>query len=155
MNGKENQNNVNSSSYIIKKINTNIEKENLKLIHWNCNSLNNKIEEFKSFCITFNPQVISLNETKMSEFKAKYILNINNYTTIHKARNYSKNDGGGVALLIRKDIKFSDCRLFDSLDLEICAINLSINGKETCVITYYNPPNLKLSEEVFHILRTF
>ena len=42
MNGKENQNNVNSSNYIIKKINTNIEKDNLKLIHWNWNSLNNK-----------------------------------------------------------------------------------------------------------------
>jgi hypothetical protein len=89
----------------------------------------------------------------MSEFNAQYILNINNYTTIHKARNYKKNGGGGVALLVRKDIKFSECRLFDSLDLEICAINLSINGKETCIITYYNPPNLKLSEEVFHILR--
>ena len=150
---KENPNNVNSSSYIKKKNNANIEKDNLKLIHWNWNSLNNKIEEFKSFCLKFNPQVISLNETKMSEFNAQYILNINNYTTIHKARNYKKNGGGGVALLVRKDIKFSECRLFDSLDLEICAINLSINGKETCIITYYNPPNLKLSEEVFHILR--
>jgi hypothetical protein len=89
----------------------------------------------------------------MSGFNAQYILNINNYTTIHKARNYSKNGGGGVALLIKKDIQFSECRLFDSLDLEICAINLSINGKETCIMTYYNPPNLKLSEEVFHILR--
>ena len=89
----------------------------------------------------------------MSEFNAQYILNINNYTTFHKARNYSKNGGGGVALLIREDIKFSERRLFDSLDLEICAINLSINRKETCVRTYYNPPNLKLSDEVFHILR--
>jgi endonuclease/exonuclease/phosphatase family metal-dependent hydrolase len=33
------------------------------------------------------------------------------------------------------------------------SINLRINGKETCVISYYNPPNLKQSEEVFDILR--
>jgi hypothetical protein len=72
-----------------------IVNRNINLIHWNCNSLNNKIEEFKSFCLKFNPQLISLNETKMSEFNAKYILAVNNYSTIHRSRNNDKNERRG------------------------------------------------------------
>jgi exonuclease III len=87
----------------------NIVNKTIDLIHWNCNSLNNKIEELKSFCLKFSPAIISLNETKISEFNASYILNVENYTTIHKARDKNKNGAGGVALLIRQDIKFSEC----------------------------------------------
>ena len=130
-----------------------IVKININLIHWNCNSLNNKIEEFKSFCFKFNPAIISLNETKMSEFNANYVLNIENYITIHKARNNNKNGAGGVALLIRNDIKFSECALFNSLDIEVCAINTTLNGKETCIISYYNPPNQKINGKIFEILK--
>jgi hypothetical protein len=77
--------------YSDRKKNTFIVKNSFDLIHWNCNSLKNKIEEFKLFCLKFNPQIISLNETKMSEFNASYILNIDNYITIHKARSNDKN----------------------------------------------------------------
>ena len=90
--------------YSDRKNNTFIVKNSFDLIHWNCNSLKIKIEEFKWFCLKFNPQIISLNETKMSEFNANYILNIDNYITIHKARSNAKNGAGGVALLVRKDI---------------------------------------------------
>ena len=81
------------------------------LINWNANSLNNKIDEFKLFCIKLNPQIISINETKMNEFMTNYILNVENYTTVHLARN-ERNGAGGVALFIRNDIKFSKCVLF-------------------------------------------
>ena len=136
-----------------RKKNDKIVNKSFNLIDWNCNSLNNKIEEFKSFCFKFNPEIISLNETKMSEFNAKYILNINNYTTIHKSRNNDKNGAGGVALLIRNDIKFSESSLLESLNQELIAINTINNGKETCIIAYYNPPNLKIDEKIFDILK--
>jgi hypothetical protein len=136
-----------------RKKNDKIVNKSFNLIHWNCNSLNNKIEEFKSFCFKFNPEIISLNETKMSEFNAKYILNINNYTTIHRSRNNDKNGAGGVALLIRNDIKFSESSLLESLNQELIAINTINNGKETCIIAYYNPPNLKIDEKIFDILK--
>ena len=90
--------------YDKKKRSINIVNKTINLIHWNCNSQNNKIDEFKSLCLKFNPAIISLNETKMSVFNANYILNIKNYITIHKARDKNKNGAGGVALLIRNDI---------------------------------------------------
>ena len=68
--------------------------------------IHNKVEEFKLFCKTLNPCIISLNETKMSEFRADYMIDIENYTSVHKTRHYDKNGGGGVALIISNNVKF-------------------------------------------------
>ena len=116
------QNNLTS----IKNKNINLVQNKFSLVHWNCNSLNNKIEEFKLFCLKYKPHIISINETKMSEFSAKYILDIDNYTTIHRARSLNQNGAGGVALVIRKDVKFSEFNKLDSLNKEICAININL-----------------------------
>jgi exonuclease III len=152
MNNTKNPNHVNSSVNRDNKEN-NLNRNNLRLVHWNCNSLNNKIDEFKDFCFTNKPHVISLNETKLSEDRADYILQIDNYNVIHKTRNSGKNGAGGVALLIREDINFSECKIFDNLEIEICAVNIMINKNEVCVLSYYNPPQKELSEKVFEILK--
>jgi exonuclease III len=115
--------------------------------------INNKIDEFNDFCFKYKPHIISLNETKLNDFRADYILQINNYNTIYKSRNSMRNGAGGVALLIREDIKYSECKLFEDLDLEICAINITMNKKEVCVFSYYNPPQKELCEKVFQILK--
>ena len=39
--------------------------KNFKIIHWNCNLINNKFEEFKIFLNKHNPDIIMLNETKL------------------------------------------------------------------------------------------
>lgn len=39
-----------------------IEKKELFVVHWNCNSVKNKIEELKLFIDKNRPDVISLNE---------------------------------------------------------------------------------------------
>ena len=124
-----------------------------KIVHWNCNSVSNKIEEFKMFCEKYKPDIISLNETKITDEKANYILQIDNYTTIHKARNSTtKNGAGGVALIVKNNVKFSECKFFDEMNLEILAINVNISGVETCVITYYNPPQDTLRKSIFEKL---
>ena len=128
-------------------------ENNFNLIHWNPNSLNNKIDEFKLFCNKYKPHIVSINETKMSDFNANHILDINNYTTIHKSRSVNINGAGGVALLIRKDVNFIECNFFETLNVEICAINVNLNGKDICIVSYYNPPNLSLNENIFNTLK--
>jgi hypothetical protein len=91
-----------------------------------------------------------LNETKIIDDKAQYFLQVDNYVLIHKSRRVDKNGAEGVALLIRKDVNFCGNSLFDSLNLEICAINLTMNKKEISILTYYNPPQ-EASERVFEI----
>ena len=124
------------------------------LVHWICNSLYNKLEEFKLFCKTFSPNIVSLNETKMSEFRANYTIDIENYTIVHKARHYNINGGGGVALSISNNIKFYESRIFEPLYIEICAIICNINEKEICIVSYYNPPNEQIQLKVFDILQS-
>ena len=108
VNSNVNKNKANNKSLLNVNENT-IKKSNkinkfsdkISIIHWNSNSINNKIDEFKDFCARYKPHIISLNETKLSELKANYILQVDNYTTIHRARSHDTNGGGGVALIIR------------------------------------------------------
>ena len=51
-------NNLKQKKSLIEKI----EKKELFVVHWNCNSVKNKIEELKLFIDKNRPDVISLNE---------------------------------------------------------------------------------------------
>jgi hypothetical protein len=95
-----------------------------------------------------------LNETKLSEFKANYILQVDNYTTIHRARSQDTNRGGGVALLIRNNVDYIETNILDDLNLEICAINTKINKKDVNKVKYYNPPQSSLNKKLFEILNS-
>ena len=120
--------------------------ENIKIALWNCNSINNKIEEFKLFLLKYKPDIISLNETKINEINANHLFNnIQNYTFIHKHRNNNKNGGGGVELIINKNIKFVELDIFDHLNLETVAIKIKIQKLEMMIVSYYNPPSSPLA----------
>jgi hypothetical protein len=54
-------------------------KPSLTLMHWNSNSLRNKIDEFTFFVNKFKPDIISINETKCNDEAAKNYLQIENY----------------------------------------------------------------------------
>ena len=74
------------------------------------------------FCEKFKPNIISLNETKMSNFRSNYMLKINNYSVIHKPRHENLNGGGGEALLVNNEINFYESILLGELNIEICAV---------------------------------
>ena len=128
----------------------NTNNNQLLLIHWNCNPIKNKIDELNEFCKLYKPHIISLNETKLSEENAKYYLELPNYNIVHRARSKTVNGAGGVALLVRKDVKFCNDNMFDSLHLETCAINIFIENKEILIMSYFKPPNVQLSSTLFN-----
>ena len=47
---------------------------NLCIVHWNANSIGNKVYEFFNFLDIFSPDIVSINEAKCSEtlFKEKF-----------------------------------------------------------------------------------
>ena len=125
---------------------------NFKIVYWYCNSINNNQDEFKLFIKKHKPEIILLNETKINDFNANIIFNqIFEYQFLHKKRG-AKNGAGDVAILIKIGIQFSLSSIFDHLNLELLAINVKINNKNIQVLSYYNPPVVKLSECVFYIL---
>jgi exonuclease III len=133
-------------------INKNKLKEDLILTHWNCNSINNKIEEFKVFLLKYIPDILSLNETKVNEVNANFLFNdIVGYNFVQKHRNNNKNGVGGVALLIQKNRKYTELNILDHLNIETICMKIKIKKLELLIISYYNPPNCILSKEVFEL----
>ena len=116
---------------------------NFKMVHWNCFSLKNKIRDLDLFLKKSKPDIVSLNEIKMSAENANFHLRFEGYSTHFKSRLKGGDAGGGVALLIREPIKFETSNIFDKLDLEVVAVKLSVEGKNIFVVSYYNPGKLE------------
>ena len=95
-----------------------------------------------------------MNETKINDLNANFLFNkLANYKFIHKQRNCN-NGAGGVAIILKKNINFEQVNLFDELNLELLAINIKINREMLTIIAYYNPPTLKVSEQLFETIKT-
>jgi hypothetical protein len=121
----------------------------IKIIHWNGNSIYNKLLEFKQFIIDkYNPDLISISETKLSEFRANAYLIYNNYNVIHKARDANKNGAGGVAMLIKKDLQFVEIQDPELNKLEMIGINIHTEPFNFIFVTYYNPPLEVLNTDI-------
>ena len=106
---------------------------------YNINSGCPRLEELKYYIYENNIDIILLNEIKIDQHKSNYFLNIEGYFTIDKPRS---NHGGGVAILIKKEITYHQIHDFDFLDLEILGIKVTSKKGDFLIITYYNPNEL-------------
>lgn len=124
----------------------------LKVVHWNCFKLTQLRQfELENFLNNFKPDIISLQEIKINEEKARMYLNFPGYNTFIKTRSVNPEWGGGVAILIRSWIPHSPITdLDDSLEM----IGLKIELKEVCFdfFSFYSPPNQVIPYEFFSSL---
>ena len=59
----------------------------LKIVHWNCFKLTvPRIEELNLFINDYKPDIISLQEIKISEELVNFRLRFKGYSTFHKVR---------------------------------------------------------------------
>ena len=115
-------------------------------MHWNANSIDKHsqtIEELELFILQNQIHLISINETKLSEADN---ININNYTIIRKDRT---SNGGGVAIIIKKQINYEQLDLLEEFDLELIAIKVTLNAHTFNFITLYLPPQAQLPSSSF------
>jgi len=115
-------------------------------MHWNANSIDKHsqtIEELELFILQNQIHLISINETKLSEADN---ININNYTIIRKDRT---SNGGGVAIIIKKQINYEQLDLLEEFDLELIAIKVTLNAHTFNFITLYLPPQAQLPSTSF------
>ena len=127
----------------------------LKLVHWNCNSLYNKQAELYNFFNIFEPDIICLNETKLSKNRFEneiYIKNHPKYKFLHKHRDDFLNGAGGVAIIVRNNLAFSINDELNNLNLELLCITIKLEHKDLYVVAYYNPPDAVLNEQLFSFL---
>jgi exonuclease III len=86
--------------------NKNNEVKNIKnVLLWNCNKIENKINELFYTLDKENIDIICSNETKLEKDFEAAILNHPNYNYVVKSRNKF---GGGVRVIIKKHIKYEE-----------------------------------------------
>jgi exonuclease III len=111
------------------------------VVHWNCNSVNNKVSALKSFSSEQSPCLVSLNETKTN----KNII-IDNYEPNQKNRD---NKGGGVAFLVNKNINFIENNTLDKYNLELKCLDVTFNNEKITFISWYLPALAKFPTKEF------
>ena len=113
------------------------------IFHWNCNSFRNKKNLLMFELQSHEPDIVLLNEIKLSQTQANDLLNLPGYSNVHKCRN---SHGGGVAILIKNEFKFSQVFDLDFFNIEIISIKILVNEygsnqKELFIFSFYHPPD--------------
>lgn len=113
--------NINNRYSQFMKINANGKKLNskinlLKMVYWNCNSINNKIYDMIQFIDKYKPDIIYLNEIICNTYQAQNCFNqINNYNYFYRIRNNSM--GGGVALLFKSELFVDEINISSEIEV--------------------------------------
>ena len=114
-----------------------IEKSLLNIGHWNCRSINNKKLIFNKFMRDNDFDIFGLNETKLDN-NNKREFELTNYNIELKNRNRR---GGGVAILIKKNLKYSLINDLNVFNYEIIGIKVKLVNTYINVISLYLPPD--------------
>ena len=95
---------------------------NLKISHINARSIKNK---FHKICKMINNEgidILSINETYLTSKDTQYDL-INDFNVVRCDRQYS--NGGGIAVLLRKSIKFNIIKKISNHNEEYIILELN------------------------------
>ena len=114
---------------------------NFLILHLNINSLFNKRDDLDSI-LTIGFDLITLNETKLDQTIPDSFFINSSYKMLRLDRN---RNGGGIAILIRKEYKYKS--FIVSNQLECLHIQLNINNTDCNFLTIYKPPIL--NEKLF------
>jgi hypothetical protein len=125
---------------------------NLNIIHWNCFKLSDtRLFELEIFISKFKPDIISLQEIKLTNENANYEIRFDGYSTYHRLRSVNPDKGGGVAFLVSD--KLNHCSFFDDDDylsnLEIVGITIEVDSFKLHLFSYYNTPTDLLDYALF------
>lgn len=93
--------------------------KNFKIVHWNSFKLTTeRIEELRIFIKKEKPDIVCLNETKLSIENVNYLVRFDNYNVVARPRKKNPDHGGGVIILIKNTINYSDVSSLLEIDIE-------------------------------------
>lgn len=112
-----------------------------RILQWNCQSVNSKKAELEYRALSYD--IILLSETWLNIQNPSF--KIKGFDTIRQDRLIGR--GGGVAILIRKDIKYASIPLQHNCSnaLEACAIKVEWEGYPLIFVSIYKPPDTFIS----------
>ncbi len=120
---------------------------NLKIMHLNIRSIKTatKQTQLKDLTIKYNPDIISLNETYLTD---KSSLTIEGYNIIRADRTAKK--GGGSAICIKSNLNFKELYLGNiSGPDDACGITVTSANRQIAIFSIYSPPKAPLNHTLF------
>ena len=115
---------------------------NLKCMYTNCDSIINKVNEFELTVRNNNPHIIFLTETKLNKEIINSEIFLCNAYEIYRRDRSPSDGGGGVCILVRKDLNsliISDTFFINGCECIGCVIKIS--NKTILASCMYRPPS--------------
>ena len=125
--------------------------DQIKIIQININGIQNKNEELKVLIIENEPDIVTINETKL--YNDKNFL-IKRYTTIKKKRIgvTHRKRGGGLITLIKKNLKHDNIKFIEIEKHEFISVDIYFENQIVHLINGYIPPQAKLNPEIIELI---
>ena len=111
--------------------------EDFLILHYNCRSMKNKMEEISNICYKLQPAILCLTETWLDASSQPRAYVPEGYNIIRQDREdqfkqkYGKRDGGGIAVLYKDDLK-------------VRLLNIKVDTEETLWVEVKSKPNLTI-----------
>ena len=118
-------------------------RTNFNILHWNTNGIQHKTFELTQVLNKLNIDICLINETKLIKKDKIYFAN---YKMLRKDRE-GENRGGGLIILIKHDIKFSQIQSKTT----ICE-SLGIKIDNTALFSIYQRPQSKINRDEINSL---
>ncbi|KAE9522699.1 hypothetical protein AGLY_016921, partial [Aphis glycines] len=137
------QNIQNIISSIFNSITNNLSLQNLNVLNWNANGIKSKKSSLIEFLTRHKIDIACITETHLKNHET---FKLNGYNIYRKDRDHI-HSSGGVAILIKKNIKHYQSITPNMIGLEAISITISTNKHQIKIISAYNPPNKKIQKE--------
>ena len=114
---------------------------NFLILHYNCRSFPSKVEEIDNICNLLKPSILCLTETWLDNSAGPNAYIPDGYNIIREDRSnefkqkYGKNNGGGVAILYKKDLKVRKLNINEKSE-ETLWVEVNTNPKFILGIVY-------------------
>ena len=107
----------------------------------------NKLAELETFVSINNPVVFGICESHIDSDTPDELICPTGYRVFRKDRNRF---GGGVAVMIRKDVLVTEVTVSNNYDsVELCCVDLKFGDDYLRVIVYYRPPYYTFTDEQY------
>ena len=114
------------------------------ILQWNLNGFRTRLGQLKCLIQEYQPEIIALQETK---FPNSHTYNNRQYHIYRKDRSAH---GGGVALMISKNLSHSPLNI--TSPLEIIAATVHFKNQNITICSLYLPPGIAFPERNFKLM---
>jgi exonuclease III len=113
----------------------------LAIVQWNCFKLTrDRIIELSVFLQDFKPDIMSIQEVKLTQEQVNTYIKFSGYSIHYKPRKINPSHGGGVLILVNSKIAVTELSGLN-LDVDHVGLKIDSNGVSFNVVSLYAPSN--------------